>query len=680
MKIPLQKIGHEDSRYERPNQKWVCGHTTDGRPCPLGPDAKGACTSAAQCSCEPLKEGDRWQCTRLGVYGGPCPNGPNPDGSCCHPQPEFNVCHPRLSGRTKRTRIVFACLAFTVGLLTVALNGPWTTAIISPGQLSHAHLAIEPINGQSSNCTVCHNASGVTQSGALGHLGIPDRLVQSENCLTCHFNQDRDSALRVHNVNIDQLASWGKRDNQTPQTASPTLALVAATAMPGIHTNIQNDIACATCHQEHRGKMHNLSQLSDTQCQVCHTTSFASFNDGHPAFDLVSHTRSGIAFDHQKPKHASRNCADCHMPDTAGISMRLKPYEQACMGCHNQGTEDWHGSSLKDNSHLVFQLPLLEVEDIYWPEDAAMGEDEIPPLMRLLLLGDDDALAALQSIDADADGIPAEWFPDEDESMSLFTKAVKHLLDDLAHGDEKTCRKRIAKALDVAPNHRRVTALAKPLAAANFAFLTYQQRWLPLLSDDLEGEEVKKNETQEPDWSYPDGHAGWYVDQDDIAVSYRPIGHADPVIKGLLDALVESESTGVNSAKAQTSDATATRAQQRSMILKQLTDSGGFARTACLTCHQMEAQSQAINWTASNRSQAVSGFSKFNHGPHMTMLRDSDNCTQCHKQPGPEDQTSAVLSRCQFLPHDKATCASCHTPTQADNSCLNCHVYHHQRP
>ena len=42
MKPRLQNFDHRSSAYERPAQSWVCGRSSTGRPCPLGPDRKGA--------------------------------------------------------------------------------------------------------------------------------------------------------------------------------------------------------------------------------------------------------------------------------------------------------------------------------------------------------------------------------------------------------------------------------------------------------------------------------------------------------------------------------------------------------------------------------------------------------------------------------------------------------------
>ena len=65
--------GFKESRYERPNRDWVCGWAAEGRPCALGPDARGRCVATHECA--PLRSGDRWQCTRGAPFGGPCDDG-----------------------------------------------------------------------------------------------------------------------------------------------------------------------------------------------------------------------------------------------------------------------------------------------------------------------------------------------------------------------------------------------------------------------------------------------------------------------------------------------------------------------------------------------------------------------------------------------------------------------------
>ena len=38
----------DDSRYERPNKGWLCGHTCEGCPCRIGPSPKGQCRATTE--------------------------------------------------------------------------------------------------------------------------------------------------------------------------------------------------------------------------------------------------------------------------------------------------------------------------------------------------------------------------------------------------------------------------------------------------------------------------------------------------------------------------------------------------------------------------------------------------------------------------------------------------------
>ena len=39
----------DETRYERPNKDWICGHTCDGCPCRIGPSPSGECRATTEC-------------------------------------------------------------------------------------------------------------------------------------------------------------------------------------------------------------------------------------------------------------------------------------------------------------------------------------------------------------------------------------------------------------------------------------------------------------------------------------------------------------------------------------------------------------------------------------------------------------------------------------------------------
>ena len=118
MKIIFQKFDFLSSSYQRPNQTWACGREAEGKPCHLGPDAKGACR--AEFECRPAKRDDRWHCTRSDPAGGRCRHGPFPDGTCCKPVPH---CRPVMNWRARPRALAGRVAALAFGLLLIVLAG-----------------------------------------------------------------------------------------------------------------------------------------------------------------------------------------------------------------------------------------------------------------------------------------------------------------------------------------------------------------------------------------------------------------------------------------------------------------------------------------------------------------------------------------------------------------------------
>ena len=621
MTIRLQQTGYRESRYERPNQTWVCGWAADGRPCKLGPDRKGRCPALAEAHCAPRRDGDRYLCTRPEAFGGPCERGPLPDGSCCGPEPEHAVCQPRLSIRARRGRLNVAVFIGAIGALLVLFAGPWRLEVISPGELTSVHMAIETPPDAANSCAVCHAAA---EHGPLewisGGIGDHGSMAESGNCLRCHFADDaaRAHAFDVHSVPNDVLGAGG------------------------------GPVACATCHREHRGRDHDLAFMNDTQCQVCHQAQFKSFSAGHPEFRSDQRHGMGIAFDHAShQEHFGETpfaCLRCHEPDTAKRLMVLRPFEASCVGCHYGGSTDHHGDQIaKMGAGLVIQLPGAEFEsdDVDWPEDLDF-EVELPPLMRLLLAGDDEAVAPLIELE-DAEIVDEL----DDQDKVAITSAIKRLVDELLHGD---LRPRIARALGVSATHPTPAALADELSWATRAVLEFQQHWLP----EPGVEPIERDASPRPE-------TGWYHDQDDVAISYGVATHADRFVKVWVDALMVPREAG-----------TGDRDTIRQWVAEELADS--FA--TCLRCHA------GGRWKPANREIPALGDHKpFVHGPHLSVFGSAaDSCTACHRLAEPSAGASACPSRHGFLEYARSDCASCHRPGRAADSCLTCHRYHILRP
>ncbi|MCB1693077.1 MAG: hypothetical protein KDI19_09945 [Pseudomonadales bacterium] len=712
MRIPLQQLDHRSSSYERPNQDWVCGWARDGHACKLGPDGKGRCTAQAQAHCAPVREGDRWVCTRADVFGGTCEQGPLPDGRCCNPKPEQEVCQPVRSMRAKRALVVRLAAMLALGILVIGLAGPWRLHFTSPGELSASHMAIQGPPG-SQNCGVCH-VSGDTTFGGWVKAALmsgdyeSNTAHQSSQCLACHFStstRDQAAALRVHSRSEEAMARMAEKSNARADsnaagqpgsgdqgTASPGRSPMALAGLTTasldlaelIHGKPQFDddvIPCATCHREHLGPDHNMKAMSDAKCQVCHETRFESFNKGHPEFTALDHTNRGIIFDHSE--HATRfeggklKCAQCHEADPLGRTMLVRPFETACEGCHAQGSEDHHGDAIKKNALLVLQLPSMEFDEkMYWPMDYAYAE-RLTPMMTMLLAGDDAAVPMLKSITYDSYGDLYEWQltledNDETEKKAELAQAIKHLVKDLAeYSDEgaEARSQRIAAAFDTTTDDPAVRNLAAELASASFVMQMFKQRYMPQLDQDMKGEDVSSDddESDQAQWMTSKNMSGWRVDSDEGTISYRPVVHADGLLKHWIEAVVKF------SHRPLAADADAL-AKDRHELLTRIAENLENDFRACTECHS--EQGEHINWTAAGRQYAASGYVKFNHRPHMAMLHDPDNCTTCHvlKTGSGENMVHG------FEPHRKAVCENCHAPGNANNTCLNCHQYHETRP
>ena len=613
MNIQLQQTGHRESRYERPNQTWVCGWAADGRPCTLGPDRRGRCPARAEAECAPRRDGDRYHCTRLDAFGGACEPGPLPDGSCCGPEPEHPVCQPRLSIRALRGRLNLAVFIGAIGALLVGIAGPWRLEVVSPGELASVHRAFERPSDAPNDCAVCHVAAEQGPlgwiSGAIGDHGSPD---DNRACLRCHF---ADTTARPHAFSVHGL---------------PADVLDAARA----------PLACATYHREHRGRDHDLAFMDDTRCQVCHKDQFKSFSSGHPEFRTEQRHAQGIAFDHTThQEHFGKmpfDCLQCHEPDARGRSMVLKPFDVSCVGCHSGGSSDHHGDKITNmGTNLVIQLDT---------------EENLPPFMRLLLAGDDDAVDFLVELE-DVDVVDEL----DDENKNAFATAFKRLVDELLDGDPKP---RIARALGVPATSPAVAALADELSSATGSVLAFKERWLPgpdAASIDRDG--PMPNET------------GWYHDPDQVAIGYRVTTHADRFVKAWVDALATPgdarPAIGVD-------ESDGDRQALRESFTEELRDS--FA--TCLRCHE------AGRWDPADREVSALGDRRpFEHGTHLRLFgATTESCDACHRLSEPSGKGPGGRSRHGFLEYARSDCATCHRPGRAADSCLTCHRYHVLRP
>src|SRR5262245_27702164 len=172
-------------------------------------------------------------------------------------------------------------LAVLLALVTVVCLGLaffllQDTQFLMPGPLASAHGAIE-------NCGSCHTSSGNGKLSWIHGLVAGDPIADSKACLTCH--KMPDTAFNAHGASAGVLRQSTERLARVAAvTPAPTSAHAQNIAFP-VPEVVAPGLACATCHQEHKGPNFDLSKISNEQCRSCHIVKFDSFDGNHPKFD-----------------------------------------------------------------------------------------------------------------------------------------------------------------------------------------------------------------------------------------------------------------------------------------------------------------------------------------------------------------------------------------------------------
>jgi hypothetical protein len=184
-------------------------------------------------------------------------------------------------------------LIVLVGSMVLYLAGQ--RAVLSPGDVAAHHSRIDL------KCAQCHT----TASG-----------VESLRCERCHDPSGSDRML--HSAHV----LFGSGDRRLADRA--------------------DDVGCATCHTDHRGREFALTNVDDRECATCH--SFRGLR-GHPEFAVVRARASagvGIDFDHDRhiieaQKAQGATCQTCH--EQTGDRRAFQPmnFDRHCASCHLKG-------------------------------------------------------------------------------------------------------------------------------------------------------------------------------------------------------------------------------------------------------------------------------------------------------------------------------------------------------
>ncbi len=473
-----------------PEQAWICGRVTSGKPCRLGPSRQGRCQTLA--ACVPVKTAQGWRCRRAAADGGPCAEGPRPDGACSHALPP---CQPIRSLRAKREVASTWLAAATIGVVALAITYAANPRFLMPGPITTAHSTL-------GRCSDCHTNIA---SGSLGwvHAVVATSQPKKDSgaCLTCH--ELGKAALNPHGMELERLEAYTRWLEASAAAGTKPIPARVRNAVFPMQGQLSEGVFCATCHKEHQGKDFKLTDVANARCHSCHAVQFTSFHADHPDFDdYPFRRRTRIAFDHvshfgkrfpeTRAKKGAANipstCADCHTSSADRGLMGVKPFEQECSACHLKqivGTERATGPK----GIALITLPGLDVATLKehnanigeWPEEA---EGRITPFMALLLGWDEKRrtlLATVGKLDLlDLSGASAQ----EIAAVADFAWEVKHLLYALTTAGTADVLKRLGPATGAPLDADLIAKLTANMPRD--VLLAAQREWLPNLPAEID--------------------------------------------------------------------------------------------------------------------------------------------------------------------------------------------------
>ncbi len=773
----FQPVNHQETTYNRPNDKWLCGRLKDGCPCRFGPSQDGKCRSTTECV--PIIKNGEWFCTRNKNDGGKCPNGPTPDGKCCINKAP---CNPTRNLRSFRGLLTIGCIIATVAMLLVILNIRQNNKYINPGPLTYAHAQTEQ------QCSACH----IFQADDV-HFNSNNHA-DGQRCLSCH--DIGSNAFHAHGLPKEKLSELNSSRTQNTDSQTASLFLKLAKNENLIEQGLSGDLSCNTCHKEHHGRNNNLSNLTNQQCQICHEQQFESLANGHPEFTQYPYQkRTAIIFDHdshlnehflndKNKELAPTSCASCHSLDISGRSMLTQSFERSCASCH---ADQISGAGRAGELGLeFFKVPSLDVVTLKengisigdWPEYA---EGTITPFMIFLLkdkyidqknlnkigkldmldlrnasneellvaekyawaikellfdllvnghelLADrisknnpirnskdflDNRMAASLSFEI-ISAVQKNWFPDLVEEVPNYRKGIKPILKnakdltenspiesetvnldlnsenienndslidlndstsdllelDESNNDSNLLGESSTENSDLLLNDNLDENLLTEIDDDNT--LLDENK---LLDTDLDSEELTTNNSDsnfstqatdnveiKPNDSWV-SFGGWYRNDSNYTLHYRPTGHEDTFIKSWVDISMQNKSNYKMFSKLMNKDSVG----------------------QCSKCHSVDKindETFKVNWLAASIQKNSYDFNKFKHAPHIKSA-NNNTCVTCHKIDSQINYAKSFQKNndphkflSNFSPMLKNACTECHKPDVTSDSCLQCHKYH----
>lgn len=319
-----------------------------------------------------------------------------------------------MSTRHSNGTVQIAYSPISTALLTLIVVGLYVSAstglnILMPGPLSSEHAAI-------AECKQCHANAGHSKLGWLRGVISQSREADSSACLACHrIEEDRFAA---HNASPARLlASTNRLKSVAASMTFRETKSWQAVSLSWLQRSNQT-LICATCHKEHKGASGKRSALTDSQCQSCHVLKLTSFKEDHPAFENYGFKRrTRIIYDHAAhiDKHFPEltkkdsthsiptTCVACHVSSGDKEIMGVKPFEQACGGCH---LDEIRGKQrVAGPKGIAFlSIPGLDLKTLKeknapigeWPTDS---DAALTPFMKLMISRSEKGRATIASVE-----------------------------------------------------------------------------------------------------------------------------------------------------------------------------------------------------------------------------------------------------------------------------------------
>ena len=494
-----------------------------------------------------------------------------------------------------RNRVVWIGVALgALAAVVVAGNLQFGTGrLVASGELSSAHAVLE------TRCAECH---------------APFEGVGDATCSSCH--ERFSDALGAYTFNAHYV--YASRDR--------TRAF-----------GRENELPCAACHVEHRGRGGDLlAAVSDLQCASCH--GIGGFRDDHPEFAFAAedgredaplafgHIRHvSLVLDDRDSENVEVACLACHEPTADARAFLPIRFDAACGDCHLTGGEE--------SAELPVQpsrSPLVRPD----------GDDAV-----VLTLG----VETLATVRARMG--PGEQWARRMSGAHFEVDGGAVVKTDVAHADAW-----------VLHNLRRLRRVIYPSGGLADLLVTSAHVGP---ADELE----LYTEALATLRSYANGLRG--RDEDWVQAALFEFDQ----VTGALERRVADPNTTLNDTRFRLS------ARDPRLTDAQLEEIDRFAAEVaqpCLSCHTIER----ATLRRVRQEQQVLRRAKFDHGAHVIQR----GCLDCHSRIpfseylGADEAVDPALDNAaiQNIP-TIATCRQCHRPDAVSDRCLQCHEFHPDR-